>query len=392
MSFIATLSADLQRALESVAQLQQLPAGRVLIESGSCDSTLYFLRSGVLLVRSGEGSDAWESLIEPGGVVGEMAFLDNRPRTATVIAISDCTVLALDRQITLPRLSGQPFALQELISGLAALQRSRLRHEAADNDRTGAAVIVDLVRDALAHRAVRHPYLEALARGDLPDLRGALADFGRHYYGYSAHFPRYLTALISRLERPDHRAALLQNLTEESGHYEADELSKLQSSGIQPEWIVGIPHPLLFQRFRSALAVSNSDACEDHLEVICWREMFLGILIQGTPAEAVGALGLGTETIVHTLYRPFVAAIERLGDLSPADTVFFPLHTAVDDHHQATLRAIAADFASTAQGRADLAKGMHKALALRDSFWSWLHERARQLPQVSVVPAHALSR
>ncbi len=392
MSFISTLSAGLQRAMESGAQLLQLPAGSVLIESGSCDTTLYLLRSGALLVRSGEGAHAWESLIEPGGVVGEMAFLDNRPRSATVIAISDSTVLALDRQLTLQRLSGQPLALQELISGLAALQRSRLRHAAADHDRTGAAVIEDLVREALAHRAVRHPYLEALARGDLPDLRGALADFARHYYGYSAHFPRYLTALISRLERPDQRAALLQNLTEESGHYEADELSKLQSSGIQPEWIVGIPHPLLFQRFRSALAVSNSDACEDHLEVICWREMFLGILIQGTPAEAIGALGLGTETIVHTLYRPFMAAIERLGDLSPADTVFFPLHTAVDDHHQATLRAIAADFASTAQGRADLAKGMHKALALRDSFWSWLYERARKLPQVSLVPAHALSR
>jgi hypothetical protein len=52
------------------------------------------------------------------------------------------------------------------------------------------------------------------------------------------------------------------------------------------------------------------------------------------------------------------------------------LHTAVDDYHQATLKAIASDFAGTAAGRADLTKGMRKALALRDSFWSWLHERA----------------
>jgi hypothetical protein len=52
------------------------------------------------------------------------------------------------------------------------------------------------------------------------------------------------------------------------------------------------------------------------------------------------------------------------------------LHTAVDDHHQATLKAIASDFAATAAGRADLTKGMCKALALRDAFWSWLHERA----------------
>jgi hypothetical protein len=56
--------------------------------------------------------------------------------------------------------------------------------------------------------------------------------------------------------------------------------------------------------------------------------------------------------------------------------VFFPLHTLVDDAHQASLRDIATDFAATEQGRLDLAKGMHKALALRDSFWNWLHERA----------------
>jgi len=47
------------------------------------------------------------------------------------------------------------------------------------------------------------------------------------------------------------------------------------------------------------------------------------------------------------------------------------------DHHQAILKAIATDFVATPAGRADLAKGMFKALALLDSFWSWLYERAQ---------------
>ena len=42
-----------------------------------------------------------------------------------------------------------------------------------------------LAREALEHRAVRHPYLAALASGALPDLQAALADFASHYYGYS---------------------------------------------------------------------------------------------------------------------------------------------------------------------------------------------------------------
>jgi len=158
--------------------------------------------------------------------------------------------------------------------------------------------------------------------------------------------------------------------------YDQEELDELAEIGIDAEWIVGIPHPELFQRFRSALHVDNTAAGDDHIEVLCWREMFLAILTNGSPAEAIGALGLGTETIVQTLYQPFVAAIDRLGSIQPRDAVFFPLHTAVDDHHQATLKEVAAAYAVDPQGRADLAKGMVKALSLRDAFWNWLHQRA----------------
>lgn len=290
-------------------------------------------------------------------------------------------MLALERQVTFQHLSDNPLELNELITRLAGLQRSRLQDDAAQDRREHHEIVEALAQEALQHRAVNHPYLQALSRGDLPNTGAALADFAQHYYGYSAHFPRYLTALISKLDRADHRKALLENLTEESGQYDDAELAELQQCGIQPEWINGIPHPELFQRFRRGLGIDNTDAADDHIEVVCWRELFLSILTHGSPAEALGALGLGTETIVQTIYQPFVDAIERMGTLKPEDAVFFPLHTAVDDHHQATLKAIAADFAATAQGRADLAKGMRKALALRDSFWGWLHERAKDQTQ-----------
>ena len=136
------------------------------------------------------------------------------------------------------------------------------------------------------------------------------------------------------------------------------------------------PHPELFQRFRDALGVTNTAFADDHIEVVCWRELFITMLTNGSPAEAVGALGLGTETIVQRIYAPFVDAINHIETLAARDSVFFPLHTTVDDHHQATLKAVAAAFADTPQGRADLAKGMHKALTLRDSVWNWFYQRA----------------
>lgn len=233
-----------------------------------------------------------------------------------------------------------------------------------------------LEQTALRHRAVRHAYLDALAAGTLPDPVWALADFARQYEGYSAHFPRFLTALISRLEDPAHRQALLANLQEESGHYGPEKLAALRQNGIAAEWIVGVHHPELFRRFRLAVAGADTAAATEELEVICWREMLLGVLSTGSAAEAVGALGLGTESIVAAVYQPLVQAIARQGSFAPRDTVFFPLHTLVDDAHQATLRQIAIDIAGTEAGQADLARGMHKSLTLRDSFWSWLHERA----------------
>jgi pyrroloquinoline quinone (PQQ) biosynthesis protein C len=244
-------------------------------------------------------------------------------------------------------------------------------------ERTDAQYVDGLASQALLHQAVQHPYLMALANDELPDTRWALQDFARQYYAYSTHFPRYLTAVISKLEDPAHRLALMDNLTEESGQYEQEELDELAAIGIQSDWIVGLPHPELFRRFRHALGLLDNSSIPESIEMVCWREQFLAILTNGSAAEALGALGLGTETIVQTIYQPFVDAIGRIG-MHPRDSVFFPLHTAVDDHHQATLRDIAIDLAATKQGRLDLAKGMQKALALRCSFWSWMHQRALQ--------------
>lgn len=241
--------------------------------------------------------------------------------------------------------------------------------------------IGDLAQRALQHRAVHHPYLQALASGDVPDLRWALADFARNYFFYSLHFPQYLTAVISRLDDPAHRRLLLDNLAEESGSYGEDELGALAGIGIEADWIVGVAHPLLFQRFARALGVEPGlDAEPDAIR--CWREMFMGTLLSGSPAQAVGALGLGTEQIVRTMYGYFVSAIERLPGLAPRDTVFFPLHTAVDDHHQASLQRIAMDLADQPGGLDELRRGMMKSLSLRTAIWDWLHARAND-------PSHA---
>lgn len=246
-------------------------------------------------------------------------------------------------------------------------------HVQDNHDAFFTEVVEQLARQGLQHRAVQHPYLRALGAGELPDLKWAIMDFANHYVGYSAHFPRYLTTVISRLEEPEHRSALMQNLTEESGRYEESEIHELAKHGIEREWIEGIPHPALFRRFCQAVGAQRAQSDGNCDQVVIWRDMLLNVLGHGTPAEAIGALGLGTEGIVRSIYEPITRAVQRL-KLSPRDTVFFPLHTLVDDEHQATLLAIAKFYAR--RSHVDLRRGMLKALQLRSVFWDWLYARA----------------
>lgn len=237
-----------------------------------------------------------------------------------------------------------------------------------------AKVLDSLALEATHHRAVHHPYLQQLSQGTVADLRGALADFARQYSGYTAYFSRYVTCVAGRLTDPSHRQALLDNLQEESGCYSDHELDLLARVGIHREWIDRVPHPQLFARFARAL-----DGVADPREPVAqpvahWRTQLLALLTQGNLAQAVGALSFGTEHIVSTFYPYLIQATERLG-MPPDVTVFFKLHTLMDDAHQHTLRHIAQDFAGTPEGCHDLRQGMRKALMLRCAFWDWMYER-----------------
>lgn len=241
------------------------------------------------------------------------------------------------------------------------------------------AVDVDLVDQATAHPAINHPYLRDLSSGSLPDMRWAIADFARQYRGYSARFPQYLTAVMSRLDDNRHRAILLENLTEESGTYECETIAELTKLGLNRAWYDGIPHPQLFDRFCAAVCVDPTTIAEvESVQSACWRELFHNLLLTGTPAEAVGALSYGTEAVVSELYRQILDGCSHVSGLTARDTVFFALHTEVDDGHQAALASIAADLGATTHGREELRKGMYKALGLRSAFWSHLHDRARE--------------
>jgi len=393
------ISAVTYQRLKDIGEPATVAAGTVLIGEGDQDRTLYVLESGSLTVtqRTAHGEQSLGT-VEPGDIVGEITFIDQRPRSATVTVCEAAEVLKLNHAKVIGTLADTPDALAELLQTLATRVALRLRSvmseqniqdelakvpdtpvASGDTGTTGDAYLQGLVREALSHPAVNHPYLVDLAEGNLPDLKWAIRDFATQYPGYCAHFPRYLTMVISKLDSPSHRMTLLQNLTEESGVLDQEELEVLIEHAIDPAWVQGVPHPKLFERFQQALGVHDShEQADDALEVVCWRESFYHLLASSSPAEAVGAIGLGTENVVGKIYAPIIKAIERLGTLDRKDYVFFELHCEVDDDHHEALLDIARDFSGVPENCIDLRKGMLKALGLRAIFWDWMHNRAKQ--------------
>ena len=233
-----------------------------------------------------------------------------------------------------------------------------------------------LESEASLHEAVDHPYLQALATGDLDDPRRALQDFARAYAGYNAWFPKFLEALDSRLPGPL-SSRLDANKAEEVGRYSESTLSELESAGLRREWVEGVPHPELFCRFQRSLGVDPDSPVEPGSPVARWRKALLHIVATDHPAAAIGAIGLGTEFVVARMYGRVLEAVDRFGDIRPEGRSFLVLHSIVDDGHAASLLELANRFARDAEGQKALGRGMRAALDLRASFWTQMHIAAK---------------
>lgn len=234
-----------------------------------------------------------------------------------------------------------------------------------------------LVQEAQNHKAVNHPYLFALENGSLNNPELAIKDFSLQYSGYTSWFPRYLTAAISKISSPSHRKHLLDNLSEENGNIDAEEIELLKELGIEEEWVQGISHPELFKRFQKALGTNENIEIDEATEI--WREMFLNVVYNGSEAEVIGAIGIGTESIVKYIYKHVTLGIQAHTKLEKYDYVFFELHSEIDDEHGKIMIQIAEDMVEeNPESLTEIRKGMLKALGLRAMFWDMMLERAKK--------------
>lgn len=95
LASVPLFSACSKRELQAVARASdqiELPAGRVLCEQDSIGREAFIILEGTAEVRRNNRKVA---TLGRGDCVGEMALLDHGPRTATVTAATDMSVLVL---------------------------------------------------------------------------------------------------------------------------------------------------------------------------------------------------------------------------------------------------------------------------------------------------------
>ena len=72
-----------------------LKAGEILFKKGDPAHAMYVVLSGD--VRVGDDNVIFEE-VSSGGIVGEMALIERAPRSATVTAVTDCTLAQIDER------------------------------------------------------------------------------------------------------------------------------------------------------------------------------------------------------------------------------------------------------------------------------------------------------
>ena len=150
-----------------------IPAGSTIFAENDPPTTAFLIERGEVEVSTVQrGERTILGRLGPGMLLGEMAVIDNSPRTATACAITDCTLTPIDRRQFAERLSAADPVVRALLMSQLSRYRSALATLTGDEP---AANALDEVAPREAGAALDKIRLEselraALERGEL-DVR-----------------------------------------------------------------------------------------------------------------------------------------------------------------------------------------------------------------------------
>ena len=125
LEFFGLLGDEDRRALAEVVDLVRLVEGETLFRAGEPGESLYLVRSGEveLSIQDNVGQKITLDTASRGDFFGEIALLDDEPRTATATALVDSELIELDRGDLLLLFSRQPDAALHMLAAMGRMTR-----------------------------------------------------------------------------------------------------------------------------------------------------------------------------------------------------------------------------------------------------------------------------
>lgn len=123
LATIRLFSSCSQRDLTKIARATDeltVPAGRVLVEQGGSGREAFVIVSGEASVSINGNKVV---TLGAGKHFGELALLDGGPRTATVTALTDLTVLVIHQRAFLSLIDEVPGLARKIMTSLAGMVR-----------------------------------------------------------------------------------------------------------------------------------------------------------------------------------------------------------------------------------------------------------------------------
>ena len=149
----ATIDPDLAlcdpdlRQLAGLVQPVRFRAGEVIIREGDAGDSLYIVGSGkVRIVRLADGNEIPVADLGRGALFGELAVLEGRARTASVIADTDAELLRLDRALMKELIAQRSPLSYKILLALTLHVSARVRKQDLERVQAKADMLEALVK------------------------------------------------------------------------------------------------------------------------------------------------------------------------------------------------------------------------------------------------------
>ena len=125
IEFFELLKEEDRRELANVVDAVKLNTGEILFHAGEPGESLFVVRSGSieLYIKDTAGQKIVLTIAEEGNLFGELSLLDEGPRTATAIALTDSELLVLDRDDLLLLFQKRPDAALNMLAAMSTMTR-----------------------------------------------------------------------------------------------------------------------------------------------------------------------------------------------------------------------------------------------------------------------------